>query len=105
MALAEQAIDERGHRGEDRAVLLVSVGRRDEEAAADLVACHVRSAEPGAEEPRAVRLPHAGKTHDDDERRPPVRRRRHRGDLRAELGREDIGAHRVRARLRRSCGA
>src|SRR5206468_3491428 len=101
MTFPEQRIDERRRGGEDGAVLLVCVGRRDEEAAAQLVARHMRRAEPPAEESRTVRLADPGKTHDHDECRTAMRRRRYGRDLRAELWRENLRTQRVRVRLRR----
>src|SRR5206468_7055076 len=67
MALAEQRVDEGGGGSEDRTVLLVRVGGRDEEPTTKLVARHVGGAEAAAEKSRAMRLPHPRKAHDEDE--------------------------------------
>jgi hypothetical protein len=101
MALAEQTVHERGGGGKDRAVLLVRVGRRNEEPASELIARNVGGAEPTAEKSRAMRFADPWQAHQQDERGLAVRRRRDRGDLGAELRRERIGSSRIRTRLRR----
>src|SRR2546426_2214925 len=105
MTFAEEIIHKRRGGGEYRAVLLVRVGRRDEETAPELVARHVGRTEPRAEESRAMRLADTGKAHHHDEHGPSVRRRGYGRDLSAELRREDLGARRVRVRLRGRRGA
>ena len=77
MTFAEEIIHKRRGGGEYRAVLLVRVRRRDEEAAPELVARHVGRAQPTAEESRAVRLADTGKAHEQHQRGAAGRCRRH----------------------------